>query len=71
LKAATPSGYAVTFTPAEWSRLHAIFPTGVCDWSKPGIEQRPLKDTWLAFPKPGHAVRLDRRSDDDNDHHRR
>ena len=75
LKAVTPSDYAVTFAHAEWSRLHAIFPNGVCDWSKPGIQQRPLKDTWLAFPKPGHAVRLDRGFDDDDDrfgeHHHR
>jgi hypothetical protein len=75
LKAATPSDYAVTFAPAEWSRLRAIFPNGVCDWSKPGVQQRPLKDTWLAFPSPGHAVRLDRGFDNDDerfdDHHHR
>jgi hypothetical protein len=39
--------YAVTFTPAERARLQRIFPTGVCDWSRPGVEQQPLLDTWL------------------------
>ena len=67
LKAVTPSDYAVTFAPAEWSRLRTIFPNGVCDWSRPGVQQQPLKDTWLAFPKPGHAVRLDRGFDNDDE----
>jgi len=67
LKAVSRYDYAVTFTDAEWRRLRMIFPNGVCDWSKRGVEQRPLKDTWLAFPKPGHAVRLDRGLDADDD----
>lgn len=65
LKPVRLSDYNVSFSTAEWARLQAIFPQGVCDWSKPGVEQRPLKDAWLAFPKPGHAVRLDRGDDDD------
>jgi hypothetical protein len=75
LKAISTSDYAVTFSSAEWTRLRMIFPGGACDWSRPGVGQGPLKDTWLAFPKPGHAVRLDRGSggDDDRseDHHGR
>jgi hypothetical protein len=74
LKAVTPSDYAVPFAPAEWSRLRTIFPNGVCDWSKPGVQQPPLRATRLAFPSPGHAVRLDRGFDDDDrfdDHNRR
>lgn len=31
---------AGTFTDAQWARLQAVFSTGVCDWSKPGVEQR-------------------------------
>ncbi len=61
------SDYSVAFTAGEQARLKAIFPHGVCDWSRPGVKQRPLKDSWLAYPKPGHAVRLDRGSDRDND----
>ena len=37
------------FTDADWQRLLTIFPGGVCDWSKPGINQQPLSGTWLAF----------------------
>jgi hypothetical protein len=44
--------YAVTFTQAEKSRLAAIFPEGVCDWSRPGIHQQ-VNQTWLSFgPSP-------------------
>ena len=41
LKPLDPVDYiAVTFTPAQWARLQAAFPSGVCDWSKPGIGQQ-------------------------------
>jgi hypothetical protein len=33
--------YPVEFTDDQWSRLQAAFPTGVCDWSEPGISQQP------------------------------
>jgi len=49
LKPLTPSDYSVAFTPAQWARLQAIFPSGVCDWSKPGIEQQDLLGTWVFF----------------------
>lgn len=35
-----------------------LLPLLVCDWSRPGVGQKKLKDTWLAFPKAGKAVRL-------------
>jgi hypothetical protein len=63
LKAIDLSDYAVSFTPAELERLHRIFSDGVCDYNKPGIEQRPLKDTWLSF---GPAGSHDRADDGDN-----
>jgi len=28
------------FTDAQWAQLEAAFPTGVCDWSKPGVGQQ-------------------------------
>jgi hypothetical protein len=37
LKAPDASGYAVAFSPMQWAELHAIFPTGVCDWTKPSV----------------------------------
>jgi hypothetical protein len=52
LKPVDPGDYAVAFTPAELGRLRAIFPTGVCDWSRPGVGQQPPKGTWLRYGAP-------------------
>jgi hypothetical protein len=30
-----------TLTGAQVGRLNAVFPGGVCDWSKPGVGQQP------------------------------
>lgn len=49
LKPVDAADYTVAFTPAEWTRLQASFPAGVCDWSKPGVGQQPLAGTWLSF----------------------
>jgi hypothetical protein len=40
------SDYDVAFSDAQWAKLNAIFPTGVCDWSKRGYEQQDLDGTW-------------------------
>lgn len=47
LKPVSASDYAVAFSAGQWARLNAIFPTGVCDWSKPGVEQQDLLGTWI------------------------
>ena len=39
----------VEFTPEEWEQLLAIFPDGVCDWTRPGVGQVELAGTWLRF----------------------
>jgi len=53
LKPLDRADYTVAFTDAEWSRLQAIYPTGVCDWSKPGVGQEVAPRTWLAYgPSP-------------------
>ena len=31
--------YPIQFTPDQWSQLRATFPSGVCDFSKPGVDQ--------------------------------
>ncbi|WP_298232866.1 DUF6351 family protein [uncultured Azohydromonas sp.] len=49
LKPVTATDYAVSFTAEQSQRLNAIFPTGVCDWSVPGVEQQGLRGTWLKF----------------------
>jgi hypothetical protein len=53
LKPLDPVDYRVVFTEGEWARLQRIFPTGVCDWSKPGVGQDVRQRTWLSFgPSP-------------------
>lgn len=42
-KAIDPKDYAVAFTDDELARLRHIFPEGVCDWSKPGVNEVPIK----------------------------
>jgi hypothetical protein len=41
--------YKVRFTPAEWTELQRLFPTGVCDYSVPGVSQVPTRGTWQSF----------------------
>ncbi len=40
--------YPATFTAAEWSTLEKVFPSGVCDFSKPGVDQAPTVP-WLTY----------------------
>jgi hypothetical protein len=71
LKRLDPRDHAVSFTAAEWDRLRAIFPKGVCDWSEPGVGQTSVVP-WASFgPSPDNLVfdvTRDRRGHDD-DHH--
>ena len=39
----------VPFTEAQRQRLQAVFPDGLCDWTKPGVGQVPIEGTWLSF----------------------
>ena len=48
LKPLVRTDYTVTFTDSQWQRLQATFPTGVCDWSKPGVGQQP-NIPWLTY----------------------
>ncbi len=53
LKPVDPRDYAVPFTPAEAARLAAVFPEGVCDYTRPGVGQQPLEGTYLRFGEEG------------------
>jgi hypothetical protein len=56
LKPINPADYTVNFTSAELVRLNSIFPNGVCDWSKPGVNQTGVV-TWPSFgPSPDNLV---------------
>ena len=47
-----PRDYAVSFSAEEWARLAALFPNGVCDWSRRGEGQVRIVP-WASFgPSP-------------------
>ena len=46
----------VAFTDPEWAQLQQTFPTGVCDFSKPGVGQQPTVP-WLTYQDAqGHVI---------------
>lgn len=47
-----PKQYKVAFTADQVKALRRIFPSGVCDWHKPGVGQVPLAATWINFGDP-------------------
>jgi hypothetical protein len=49
LKPLVRGDYAVSFSDEQWARLSATFPGGVCDYSRPGVAQQPVKARWLTF----------------------
>ena len=49
LKALVPGDYpGIAFTADQWATLQATFPSGVCDWSKPGVGFQP-NVPWLSY----------------------
>jgi hypothetical protein len=52
LKPIDPKDYAVTFTASDMAKLKATFPEGVCDWSKPGVNQVPVRP-WASLGPSG------------------
>jgi hypothetical protein len=57
LKPLSRSAYhGVTFTQAEWKQLQKTYPKGVCDYSKPGVDQQPTIP-WLTYQNAqGHVI---------------
>lgn len=49
LKPIRYSDYKVNFTQTQKARMAVIFPSGVCDFSKPGVGQVPLKGTYQRY----------------------
>ena len=58
LKPVDARDYAGPFTAAELARLKGMFPAGVCDWSKPGVNQVPVV-TWGSFGPSQHNLIAD------------
>lgn len=48
LKPLERDDYEITFTDEQWKRMRQTFPTGVCDYAKPGVGQQPTVP-WLTF----------------------
>ncbi len=48
LKPLNQSDYNIAFTSSQWARLQAAFPSGACDYTKPGKEQQPGV-AWLTY----------------------
>lgn len=44
-----PLSAPATFTASQKARLRAVFPTGVCDYTRPGVGQRPLAGVWQSY----------------------
>jgi len=49
LKPISATDYTHPLTAGEMTRLKAIFPQGVCDNSKPGIEQQTVRKVWQTW----------------------
>jgi Tannase-like family of unknown function (DUF6351) len=55
LKPLRRSDYPTNFTAAQWAALQSAFPTGVCDWSKPGVSQQGAIP-WQTYQQPDGRV---------------
>lgn len=49
LKPVNFADYKVKFTDAQKARMKAVFPSGVCDFSKPGVGQGPIKGSYIKY----------------------
>ncbi len=53
-----PAYGPVPFLDLQWDRLKAVFPDGVCDWSKDGVD-RQQSVPWMTYqdgPGTGHSL---------------
>jgi Tannase-like family of unknown function (DUF6351) len=48
LKPLDRSDYKAGFSAAQWAMLRSIYPSGVCDYRRPGVAQRPSLP-WVTF----------------------
>jgi hypothetical protein len=82
LKPLSRVDYPVAFSDAQWARLQATFPSGVCDYTRPGVAQtrprpwltfadgpggRPLGRPPVSHPGDGHGQRGDGHDHEDED----
>jgi hypothetical protein len=60
-QAGRPGGLKTAPTAEQLAKLKQTFPDGVCDYSKPGVEQAHLAGTWAIFKGDGEYVALEPR----------
>ncbi|HET9102424.1 MAG TPA: DUF6351 family protein [Solirubrobacteraceae bacterium] len=46
----------IPFTDAQWTQLQSLFPGGVCDFSKPGVDQQPTIPWQTYQDAQGHVI---------------
>jgi hypothetical protein len=61
LRPVSPADYKAAPTADQLAKLKAIFPDGVCDFSKPGVEQVAMAGTWAVFKGDGEFTVLEPR----------
>jgi hypothetical protein len=59
LKPVDPKDYKQPLTPAQLANVKAIFPQGVCDYSRKGVSQGPSQ-IWLSYPRTSDTTNLAR-----------
>jgi hypothetical protein len=52
LKPVNARDYKVALNESDLGLLREVFPAGVCDYTKPGVNQHPLAGTYLKLPLP-------------------
>lgn len=57
LRPLSAGDYKVQFTDSEMGQLRGVFPGGVCDYSKPGVNQVAVAGTYLVLPLQTSASR--------------
>jgi Tannase-like family of unknown function (DUF6351) len=61
LKPVDAADYKTRPSAEQLAQLRQIFPEGVCDYSKPGVEQARIAGTWAYFKGDGEFVMLEPR----------
>lgn len=56
LKPIDTNDYKVALTDDQIQRLRTVFPAGVCDYTKPGVNQVPLGGTYQRLPLPARGI---------------
>jgi hypothetical protein len=61
LKPVDLADYKIAPTAERLAQLRQVFPDGVCDYTKPGVDQVGLAGTWMSFKGDGEFTALDPR----------